>query len=97
MEDYFKESKKEFIKYIKKYPFCTVSQWDYYAEANRLYSANTLRAHIITEETADLIRKINADTFTYMKEIYIILPSKPIHLIQKISDYNKRKIQHERN
>ena len=59
MKTYFKESEKEFIKYIKKNPFCTVQQWDYYAESNRLYSANTLRAHIITEETEDLIRKIN--------------------------------------
>ncbi|MFR8754431.1 MAG: hypothetical protein ACLVGD_04265 [Monoglobales bacterium] len=24
MESYFKESEEEFIKYIKKYPFCTV-------------------------------------------------------------------------
>lgn len=96
MESYFKESEKEFIKYIKKNPFCTAQQWDYYAEANRLYSANTLRAHIITEETAELIKKINADTFTYMKEIYIILPSKPIHLLKRISNYNK-KAQHEQN
>ncbi len=96
MESYFKQSQKEFIKYIKKNPFCSINDWDNYAESNRLYSANTLRAHIITEETEDLIKKINADTFTYMKEIYIILPSKPIHLLKRISDYNK-KAQHERN
>lgn len=95
MESYFEECEEEFVKYIKKNPFCTVQQWDDYAEANGLYSANTLRAHIITEETADLIKKLNADTFTYMKEIYIILPSKPIHLLKKISDYNKKVQQHE--
>lgn len=97
MESYFKESEEEFIKYIKKYPFCTVQQWDYYAEANRLYSANTLRAHIITEETADLIKKLNADTFIYMKEIYIILPSIPIRLLKRIRYYYKKAQQHERN
>lgn len=95
MESYLKKNEKEFIKYIKKNPFCTREEWDNYAKNNGLYSANTLRAHIITEETADLIKKINADTFTYMKEIYIILPSKPIHLLRRISDYNKRAQQHE--
>lgn len=90
MKTYFKESKEEFIKYIKKNPFCTREEWDYYAESNRLYSSNTLRAHIISEETEDLIKKINADTFAYMKEMYIIMPSKPIHLFKKIKEYNQK-------
>ena len=97
MKTYFKESEKEFIKYIKKNPFCTVQQWDYYAESNRLYSANTLRAHIITEETEDLIRKINVDTFTYMKEIYIILPSISVQFLKRIRYYYKRLQEHERD
>jgi len=97
MESYFKESKEEFIKYIKKNPFCTREEWDYYAESNRLYSSNTLRAHIISEETENLIKKTDADTFNFMKEMYIIMPSKPIHLFKKISDYNKKVQQHERN
>lgn len=97
MESYLKKNEKEFIKYIKKNPFCTREEWDNYAKNNGLYSANTLRAHLITEETEDLIKKTNTDSFNFIKEMYIIMPSKPIHLLKRISNYNKRAQQHERN
>ena len=97
MENYFKKNEKEFIKYIKKNPFCTREEWDNYAKNNGLYSANTLRAHLIAEETEDLIKKTNTDSFNFIKEMYIIMPSKPIHLLKRISNYNKRAQQHERN
>lgn len=97
MESYLKKNEKEFIKYIKKNPFCTREEWDNYAKNNGLYSANTLRAHLITEETEDLINKTNTDSFNFIKEMYIIMPSKPIHLLKRISNYNKRAQQHERN
>lgn len=97
MENYFKKNEKEFIKYIKKNPFCTRKEWDNYAKNNGLYSANTLRSHLITEETEDLINKTNTDSFNFIKEMYIIMPSKPIHLLKRISNYNKRAQQHERN
>lgn len=97
MESYLKKNEKEFIKYIKKNPFCTREEWDNYAKNNGLYSANTLRAHLITEETEDLIKKTNTDSFSFIKEMYIIMPSKPIHLLKRISNYNKRAQQHERN
>lgn len=97
MESYFNKNEKEFIKYIKKNPFCTREEWDNYAKNNGLYSANTLRAHLITEETEDLINKTNTDSFNFIKEMYIIMPSKPIHLLKRISNYNKRAQQHERN
>ena len=97
MENYFNKNEKEFINYIKKNPFCTREEWDNYAKNNGLYSANTLRAHLITEETEDLIKKTNTDSFNFIKEMYIIMPSKPIHLLKRISNYNKRAQQHERN
>lgn len=97
MRSYLKENEKEFIKYIKKNPFCTREEWDNYAKNNGLYSANTLRAHLITEETEELIKKTNTDSFNFIKEMYIIIPSKPIHLLKRISNYNKRAQQHERN
>lgn len=97
MRSYLKENEKEFIKYIRKNPFCTREEWDNYAKNNGLYSANTLRAHLITEETEDLIKKTNTDSFNFIKEMYIIMPSKPIHLLKRISNYNKRAQQHERN
>ena len=97
MENYFNKNEKEFINYIKKNPFCTREEWDNYAKNNGLYSANTLRAHLITEETEDLIKKTNTDSFSFIKEMYIIMPSKPIHLLKRISNYNKRAQQHERN
>lgn len=97
MESYLKKNEKEFINYIRKNPFCTREEWDNYAKNNGLYSANTLRAHLITEETEDLIKKTNTDSFNFIKEMYIIMPSKPIHLLKRISNYNKRAQQHERN
>lgn len=95
MESYLKKNEKEFINYIRKNPFCTREEWDNYAKNNGLYSANTLRAHLITEETEDLIKKTNTDSFNFIKEMYIIIPSKPTHLLKRISNYNKRAQQHE--
>lgn len=96
MESYFEECEEEFVKYIKKNPFCTREEWDNYAKNNGLYSANTLRAHLITEETEDLINKTNTDSFNFIKEMYNIIPSKPIHLFKKIKEYNQ-KAKNEQN
>lgn len=97
MEDYFKQSKKEFIKYIKKNPYCTLEEWDNYAEDNRFYTAITLMSHIFTDETWELIKKKNLDPFLYLKEIYIIMPDTPLHFIKKLVKYNnKKEAQNER-
>lgn len=96
MESYFKESKKEFIKYIKKNPFCTLEEWDNYAEENRYYSSITLISHIFSDDTWELIKKKDVDPFQYLKELYIIMPDKPLHFIKNIIRYNNKEAQNER-
>lgn len=96
MKDYFKESKKEFIKYIKKNPFCSISEWDNYAEENGYYTAITLMSHIFTDETWELIKKKDSDQFLYLKELYIIMPDKPLLFLKKIIRYNNKEAQNER-
>lgn len=97
MKTYFKESEEEFIKYIKKNPFCTIQQWDDYAEENRYFTAITLMSHIFTDETWELIKKKDLDPFLYLKELYIIMPDEPLHFIKKIIRYNNKETQNERD
>ena len=97
MKDYFKQSQKEFIKYIKRNPFCSLEEWDSYAEENRYYTAITLMAHIFTDETWELIKKKDLNPFQHLKELYIILPDRHLHFIKKIISYNnKKEAQNER-
>lgn len=97
MKDYFKESKKEFIKYIKKNPFCSISEWDNYAEENGYYTAITLMSHIFTDDTWESIKKKDLNPFQYLKEIYVIMPDRPLHFIKKLVKYNNSKeVQNER-
>lgn len=91
MKSYFEESKKEFVKYIKKNPFCSIEDWDNYAEENRYYTAITLMAHIFTEETWKFIKKKDLDPLLYLKELYIIMPERPLHFIKKLVKYNNKK------
>lgn len=96
MKDYFKQSQKEFIKYIKRNPFCSLEEWDNHAEDNRFYTAITLMSHIFTDETWELIKKKDLDPFLYLKELYIIMPDKPLLFLKKIIRYNNKEAQNER-
>ncbi len=58
MINYYKKSKREFIKYIKKNPDCTQKEWDEYAHENCLFSSLTLCSHIGTNNFKELKRKI---------------------------------------
>lgn len=58
MKNYYKESKKEFIKYIRKNPYCTREEWDNYAHENCLFSAFTLECHINAYSYEELKRKM---------------------------------------
>ena len=58
MKNYYKESKKEFKKYIKKNPDCTREEWDNYAQENCLFSAFTLECHVNANTFEELKRKL---------------------------------------
>ena len=75
MKNYYKESKKEFKKYIRKNPYCTRNEWDNYAQENCLFSAFTLECHELTDNTLKIIQKNNEDQFKYLKELFIIIPN----------------------
>ena len=58
MKNYYKESKKEFIKFIKKNPNCTQKEWDEYAYEHCLFSAFTLECHANVNTFEELKRKV---------------------------------------
>ena len=58
MIDYYKKSKKEFKKYIKKNPNCSEEEWNEYAHKNCLFSSFTLQCHKNVNNFEDLKRKI---------------------------------------
>lgn len=61
MENYYKKSKKKFIKFIKKNTYCSQKNWDEYAHENCLFSAFTLVCHEITDNTLKILQKNNID------------------------------------
>ena len=81
MKNYYKESKKEFIKYIRKNPYCTRIEWDEYAHENCLFSAFTLQCHEIDYNTLKILQKQSADEFIFLKELYIIIPNPKIKIL----------------
>ena len=58
MKNYYKESIKEFIKFIKKTPYCTKNEWDEYAHEHCLFSAFTLYSHADVDTFEELKRKL---------------------------------------
>ena len=91
MMNYYKNSIKEFKKYIKRNPYCSRAEWDKYANENNLFSAFTLESHIFDEKNIQLMYREDQDIFTEMKEMFIIIPHKRIYYLEKIIKQNKRK------
>ena len=58
MKNYYKKSKKEFIKFIKKNPYSSQKIWDEYAHENCLFSAFTLECHVDAYSFKELKRNI---------------------------------------
>ncbi len=58
MKNYYKESLKEFKKYIKQNPETTREQWDNYAHKNCLFSTFTLACHKDAYSFKELKEKI---------------------------------------
>nr|DAF28786.1 MAG TPA: hypothetical protein [Caudoviricetes sp.]DAW54876.1 MAG TPA: hypothetical protein [Caudoviricetes sp.] len=94
MINYYEKSKKEFIKYIKKNPYTTQTEWDKYAHKNYLFSAITLCSHEITDNTLEMLQKHSKSEFEYLKEMFIIIPDKRFKIlknkINKIKEIKKR-------
>lgn len=59
MINYYRKSKKEFKKYIKKNPHYSKEEWDKYAQENNLFSAFTLECHANVNNFEELKRKIS--------------------------------------
>ena len=82
MINYYEKSKKEFIKYIKKNPYTTQTEWDKYAHKNYLFSAITLCSHEITDNTLEMLQKHSKSEFEYLKEMFIIIPDKRLIILK---------------
>ncbi|MCI8616831.1 MAG: hypothetical protein HFJ60_00970 [Clostridia bacterium] len=83
MKNYYRESKKEFKKYIRKNPYCTRNEWDNYAHENCLFSAFTISCHELTDNTLKILEKNNTNEFEFLKELYIIIPNPKIRIFFK--------------
>ncbi len=82
MKNYYKKSKKEFIKYIKKNPYASKEEWDEYAHKNCLFSALTLCSHEITENTLEILQKHSKNEFKFLKEMFIIIPDNRLIILK---------------
>lgn len=82
MKNYYKKSKKEFIKYIKKNPYTTREEWDEYAHKNCLFSALTLCSHEITENTLEILQRQSKNEFEFLKEMFIIIPDRRLKIVK---------------
>ena len=98
MKNYYKKSKREFKKYIKKNPYAIKEEWDEYAHKNCLFSALTLCSHEITENTLEMLHKQSESEFNFLKEMFIIIPDRrfqifatKIRKIKKIKKEEKEK------
>lgn len=95
MKNYYKESKKEFKKYIRKNPYCTREEWDKYAHENCLFSAFTISCHEITDNTLKILQKQSINKFEFLKEIYIIIPNLKVKIIiskiKKILNFKEKR------
>lgn len=58
MKNYYKKSKREFKKYIKKHPYASKEEWDEYAHKNCLFSVFTLACHKNAYSFEELKRKM---------------------------------------
>ena len=95
MKNYYKKSKKEFKKYIKKNPYTTREEWDEYAHKNCFFSAFTLCSHEITENTLEILQKHSKNEFEFLKEMFIIIPDRRFEIF--ITKFLKiRKLKKER-
>ena len=92
MKNYYKKSKKEFKKYIKKNPYASKEEWDEYAHKNCLFSALTLCSHEITENTLEILQRQSKNEFEFLKEMFIIIPDRRFEIfITKIRKIRKLK------
>lgn len=95
MKNYYKKSKKEFIKFIKKNPYCSKKDWDEYAQENCLFSSFSISCHEITDNTLKILQKNNIDQFKFLKELYIIIPNLKIKIminkIKKILNFKEKR------
>lgn len=95
MKNYYKKSKKEFIKYIKKNPYTTREEWDEYAHKNCFFSVFTLCSHEITENTLEILQRQSKNEFEFLKEMFIIIPDRRFRIF--ITKFLKiRKLKKER-
>lgn len=94
MKDYYKNSKREFINYIRKNPNCSKEEWDEYAHENSLFSAFTLLCHEITYGKLKKIKKQSANEFEFLKERYIIISKTKIKIllnkIRKVLNFKEK-------
>lgn len=74
MINYYKKSKKEFVKFIKLNPRCTKEEWDKYAQDNCFFSANTLMFHLLHNDLIKYLNKKNMNKFEYMKNMFLVVP-----------------------
>lgn len=57
MKNYYKRSRKQFKRVLKKHKDITYHVWNRYAHANNYFSAITIMAHEDAETFQDLKRK----------------------------------------
>lgn len=89
--NFYKKSKKEFKRCIRENPYLNREEWDRYAQKNCLASSVTLEAHELTDETIEILNKQNKDRFEFLKELFIIIPSKELRFFNKIIRVNTEK------
>lgn len=89
--NFYKKSKKEFKRYIRENPYISRNEWDNYAQKHCLASSITLEAHELTDETIEILNKQNKDRFEFLKELFIIIPSKELRFFNKIIRANTEK------
>lgn len=95
--NFYEKSKKEFKRYIKQNPYISRENWDKYAHENCLASSITLEAHELTDETIKILDKQNKDRFEFLKELFIIIPSKQVRFFKKIISANNTKKEFDKN
>lgn len=97
MSNFYRKSKKEFKKYIKKNPYITRDEWNEYAKKNGFYSAFTLQTHEINDIMIEKLNKQNKDVFQYLKELFIIMPRPRLIFFKRIKRLKELEGKNEQN
>lgn len=71
MMNFYKKSKKSFIKNIKRNPYITREEWNNYAHENNYCGAFTLEANEISDETLEKLYEQDKDVFEFLKDILL--------------------------